>query len=792
MKKNISINISGIIFHIEEDGYENLRKYLDSVNRYFASFEDSAEILADIEGRIAEIFLARLNEGKQVITAEDVSALIATMGSVSDFKAAEEEVPVSEPSPEPRQQSQKSQSYSQARPATGPRKLYRDKNRKMLGGVCAGLGNYFNIDPVWPRILFALLMLGTSGVFLLIYIVMWIVLPETELEETTVKKMFRDPDRKVLGGVAAGIAAFFNGDVALIRFLLVVMAFFGFGIVMYIVLWIVLPEAKTITDKMRMQGEPVTLSNIESSVKKGMNEQGSAEESVLTKIILFPFRAIAAVFELLGPVFRTLFEVLRVAIGIMIALIGFCMIVAILMGFSILIGVLSPPDWSLFADGFLSAPNIPLSAIRNSVPGWMVTAAFFTVAIPSLFGILLGSSIIARKVVFNATTGWSLFVLFFLSVGVLSFSLPQFVYGFKEEGEYRTEESFVINNRTPVLRVNETGMDDYRVTSIYLRGHDGPGIRVVKRFESQGPSRKVAAENAQMVEYQVTQSDSVLVFDSNLTFKPDAKFRAQRLDIDVYLPYGQEVVVEAGLWRMVDNRDRVFFRYDYENHRIKITKDGFECVDCESFNRDQPPMIIQDQFGFENFTAVDMQGLFDARIEKGDSFAVEVDGPDDERIRYEVYVNGSTLVIDYDEKRKYFWKRGFKDENRMRVRITMPELNELDVMGAGKLVFKGFDEDEINIKITGAVTGTGNVRADRLSVSLLGASSLDLDGSGRFLQADVTGASDLRAYGYEVAHCVVDAHSASSAKVNVSETLEIDKGIASTVSHRGEAEVIRR
>src|SRR5579859_3332470 len=90
MKKTLSINVSGIIFHIEEDGYETLRKYLDSINRYFSSFEDSSEIIADIENRIAEIFLSKLNEGKQVITAEDVSQLIVIMGNVNDFKAAEE------------------------------------------------------------------------------------------------------------------------------------------------------------------------------------------------------------------------------------------------------------------------------------------------------------------------------------------------------------------------------------------------------------------------------------------------------------------------------------------------------------------------------------------------------------------------------------------------------------------------------------------------------------------------------------------------------------------------------
>src|SRR6185436_18516323 len=151
MKKNISINISGIIFHIEEDGYDTLRKYLDSVNKYFGSFEDSSEILADIEGRIAEIFLSKLNDGKQVITAVDVNNLITTMGSVSDFKAAEEqEFAAGEPARE-KTGNQQGSGYS----IPPPRKLLRDQKRKILGGVCSGLAYYFNIDSVWPRLLFA-------------------------------------------------------------------------------------------------------------------------------------------------------------------------------------------------------------------------------------------------------------------------------------------------------------------------------------------------------------------------------------------------------------------------------------------------------------------------------------------------------------------------------------------------------------------------------------------------------------------------------------------------------------
>src|SRR5882672_10173814 len=159
MKKNISINISGIIFHIEEDGYDALRKYLDSINNYFGSFEDSSEILADIESRIAEIFLSRLNEGKQVITSEDVQSLITTMGSVNDFRAAEAQEVAAGEAPK-QEQGQPGNAGSTSSGSAQPKKLFRDQKRKILGGVCAGLGHYFNVDPVWPRLLFALLVFG--------------------------------------------------------------------------------------------------------------------------------------------------------------------------------------------------------------------------------------------------------------------------------------------------------------------------------------------------------------------------------------------------------------------------------------------------------------------------------------------------------------------------------------------------------------------------------------------------------------------------------------------------------
>ncbi len=353
MKKNISINISGIIFHIEEDGYDSLRKYLDSINKYFSSFEDSSEILSDIESRMAEIFLTKLNEGKQVITLDDVNSLKVTMGSVTDFKAAEEESAADgssgyaasgSSSTGSREEQTKSGTSTQSSP---PKRLHRDGKRKVLGGVCTGMAHYFNIDPVWTRVIFALLALGSSGALILLYIILWIALPVSEdLDDLpSVKKMYRDKENKVLAGVASGLAAFAGTDVAIIRLIFVVTGIFGFGIVLYIVFWIALPEAKTITEKMEMQGEPVTLSNIENSVKKSLNEKEGQDESTLAKIILFPFRAIAAIInglaKILGPVLMVMVDVLRIGVGAIITMIGLIFMLALLFTFAIAIGVIS-------------------------------------------------------------------------------------------------------------------------------------------------------------------------------------------------------------------------------------------------------------------------------------------------------------------------------------------------------------------------------------------------------------------------------------------------------------------
>lgn len=796
MKKNISINISGIIFHIEEDGYETLRKYLDSIKRYFASFEDSSEILSDIESRIAEIFLAKLNEGKQVITAEDVSSLIATMGSVSDFKAAEEQEFAGEFG---QTQQESSHKQSQSGTSAAAKKLQRDQKRKILGGVCAGLGHYFNIDPVWPRLLFALLVLGSYGSLIIGYIILWIVLPASEdlEEEPSVKKMFRDTEKKVIGGVASGVAAFFGADIALIRVLFVIAAIFGgLGLIVYIILWIALPQAKTITERMQMQGEPVTLSNIETTVKKSLNDKEQDEESVLTKIVLFPFRLIAMVIEgitkVLGPLFKVLIDVLRVAIGILISLTGLLTIIALVMAAGVIFGFFHFSDlpWFQFPIG---ETGIPLEAFRNSFPTWTIFFAFTAVLVPALFINLIGNSIIAKRVVFNPLVGWSLFVLFFVSVIVLSISVPQMIYAFKEEGDYKVEKTFSLNGKTTVLRVNEIGLDDYDVTSLTIRGYEGTELKLVERFEAQGNTRKAAVENAQMVDYKVEQKDSILLFDSNILFKKDAKFRAQRLDMELFIPYNTLFVVEEPMWRLIDNNYMDYDGYidSNFNRTWKMTDKGFECINCER-PTEAKSLSLRDQYGLRDFKRVDLSGLFDVEIEKGDDYAVELDGTQKEKDRYDVYLSGETLVIDFDDDNNVFWKKDLFKDDKVKIKITLPDLEDLKIKGAGKLSFQGFEEDEMEIDILGAVEAEGEISVQNLTIDLTGASTLELKGRGRFMEATATGASSIKAYNYEVNEAIVEARGASSARVFVTDKLEVTKGIASSVSHRGDPQVIER
>ena len=193
MKKTVTINISGIIFSIDEDAFNKLKVYLDTIKGYFKSSDGVDEIMSDIESRIAEMLQEKINDQKQVVNIDDINEIIAVMGQPEDYIDEEETTDYNS------NYSSTSSSNSTRR----SRKLYRDKDSQVIGGVCSGLGYYLGIESIWIRL--------------------------------------------------ALIATFFT---------------FGTGILLYIILWIIIPSAETRAEKMEMRGEPINIDNIGKAVEE--------------------------------------------------------------------------------------------------------------------------------------------------------------------------------------------------------------------------------------------------------------------------------------------------------------------------------------------------------------------------------------------------------------------------------------------------------------------------------------------------------------------------------------------
>jgi len=802
MKKNISINIGGIIFHIEEDGYEKLKSYLDSVNKYFSSFEDSKEIIEDIEGRIAEIFLGRLDEGKQVINPEDVDDLISIMGTTKDFDAEIETEPV-EDQPKEEEKSEEDTGAEDAqkeKAQTGERRFFRDSKRKVLGGVASGIAHYFGIDPIWVRlIIIATLILWILGGFVLLtYIILWIAVPANDKleEDKTVKKLYRDSDDRVLGGVSSGIASYFGVDKVLVRVLFVISIFLGgAGLIAYIILWIITPEARSITEKMQMQGEPVTISNIEENVKKGLNVQ-DGEENVFVKILLFPFRLIAIIFkalgEVLGPLLKFGVEALRIFVGIFFVILGFvCMI-----SFSITLAVLLGIGGAM--EGLVHFGEFPVQYVANSFSTISIVSAYIVSMVPSLAIALLGLTIIMRKAVTRAFVGWTLFALWIFGMIGLAFSVPAMVRDFTAENDYNSEQTFEVTDAKPTLRLNDLLYDldyDYRYDAIdlRLRGHDDSTYVLDLRVESRGSTRTDAKENAKAIRYNVTQQGNDIVFDSDLTFPEGTKFRFQEVNATFYIPYGKVFRMDEELEEILINTLHLngYRSYQMEGNDWVFDEDGINCLTCKENRRGNVSYRFKsrgsgyetESYRFSDFDEVSITSMFDFEIRKGDTYSVDLEGDEDVLRKVSVEQRGDELQIEYRTNWKWWKDKDWK--RKIKIFIVMPELDHLVVKGACEGDVTGFDNDEISFRIAGASQVFADISAEYTYVDLTGASELTLIGDSENLEADIIGASKLSAFNFRVDDVDVRAIGASTAKVTANEDLEADASGASTIRYRG-------
>ena len=403
MKKTLSINIGSKVFNIDNDAYELLKKYLDSIKSYFEKIETEEDILMDIETRISEKFSSIKNYSES-LNLNDVKNIINEMGSVDDFKEIYEEYSKKEESDfnESTHKNYKNEN----------RKIYRNLDDKVIAGVASGIANYFNIDPVISRLLFLASLL--TGFGLVVYIICWIGIPGKRVGMlNSSKRLFRDGDNKILGGVAYGIANYFSIDPAIIRIIFIVSLFLGgVGFITYILLWISIPEAKTVEDKMRAKGYEVTLENIEKYVK-GAFKKKDDEENLLIKIILFPFRLIGPI---ISGVFSLLIPLLRIIISLILFVISIVLIVLMVL-FSL--GLFNLINYENFIFGSIEGAyisGIDLSIIIGELPIYLSISIILFFLVSLLVMIISVSRILLNAKNINPTTFIGL-----LFVGIILF-----------------------------------------------------------------------------------------------------------------------------------------------------------------------------------------------------------------------------------------------------------------------------------------------------------------------------------------------------------------------------------
>jgi phage shock protein PspC (stress-responsive transcriptional regulator) len=612
MKKVININFQGRVIPIEESAYEILKNYTDSLRRYFANEEGRDEIINDIENRIAELFTEELKKNQTgCITDVNVEAIIKSIGRPEDFDGDIAEASSSEKTYSSSSTSS-STSSSGSQSAFEPRgSLYRNANDKVLGGVCGGLAHYLRIDPTIVRVLFALITFGGFGSGVLLYIILWIVLPAKGMQSDIRRRLYRNPDNKVIGGVAGGISAYFNIPVWVPRVIFALpliigllnsvfrgiwgfwgfdsvphMVFSGFGgtlTLIYIILWIVIPEANTASEKLEMRGEKVDLESIKNSVQeelqgvKGRAEKFGSEFSEKAKEWGKDFsekskewgkevnersRAFSAEISpaasRAGNGFGHAIGVLFKAFFLFIAgVIVFALFVAMMAILFSGVGMFGLRNFILNGIGqnflaistlvlFMGVPIIAavvwlirrMSGMRskNNYLGYI----FGSLWLIGLFSVIFLSGLITREFKRQESIKEEV-VITSPSSGKMAVDLKPV------EGKYYGMFWFNDNDNDraeiPALSEDENSMLLNTVRIKIARSKDSSYHAYLLKFARANTSPQAEA-NAEKISFPVTQKDSILYLPKGFAISKETKFRNQQVMVVIEVPEGRQIRID--------------------------------------------------------------------------------------------------------------------------------------------------------------------------------------------------------------------------------------------------------
>jgi len=585
MKKIININLSGRVIPIEDSAYEKLQAYIESLRRYFIKEEGRDEIINDIESRVAEIMNEKIRKGANSITDDDVDEIIASMGRPEDFEAEEAEATAS--GPKSRQTSYKEEPPFVTRKRN---RLYRDSSDKILGGVCAGLANYMNVDPAIVRILFAIVTFGGFGFGFLAYILLWIVLPARDLEHYGGRRLYRNPEERVFGGVASGLAAYFKREAWTMRLLfaapillsillsIISWPFYHEGVFIpnvvfgslsgtfifaYIILWIVLPEAHSDYQRMEMRGEKVDVNTIRQNVKdraKDFSEDVKATaQNIGNKAKDFANTRGKEFASEVKEAARRTGNGFGHVIGVLFK--AFFLFIAGSIAFGLLVGLMALIFGGI---GIWPIKNFLLEGFWQNAFAWGTLFLFLAVPIVALITWLIRRMMRVRSQ--NSYLGWifgGLWTLGWVSASLFAASM---VNDFRMSNERKPPADMTITqpvNNKMIVKVSEPEIeysgtfswmsfdnrgfditeDTVRISNIKIRiemSQDSNYHVEIKKV-SRGENSNEAEIRAQKIGFNASFRDSVLDLGSGISIDKESKFRAQQVVVVIEVPVNKKI-----------------------------------------------------------------------------------------------------------------------------------------------------------------------------------------------------------------------------------------------------------
>jgi hypothetical protein len=576
----------------------------------------------------------------------------------------------------------------------------------------------------------------------------------------------------------------------------------------YLLLWIILPEAKTVTEKAQMQGKPLTLSGIENSLKNSLQPDGAnQEESPLVRLILLPVRLVSQILvvlsRVLGPIMNALLVVVRVFAGVLLIVIAASGIVALVSLLGASLGLIQDAN-------FINLNNVPTNFFFSDFPVIGKIAGFMAGLIPCVFLIILGLGLLTKKFFMRASVGWTMFAVFLLSGFIFLFCIINYQKNFEQDGTYVSEKTFpAANYQTISLDANKIKGGFDNDMDLEIESYNGSDIKLVQQFSAEGRSEEDAVKNAQMIAYRAVQKDSSLTLDNGLTYKPNAIFREQHLSLKLRLPEGKQYRITEDLARMLpeSNFDANYSNEQISRHLWTIKSNIFSCVTCtasdsaevaernsyghDTDRNDHEASFLKnaDEFGASarklnatSFRKVSVVGPFYVKIVQGKTFEVNArgDATDLNEMRYEV--EGGELKI---YPRKSGFNLGRRNIDRIYVSVVMPDLSEVTLVGASTAEILDFSPNNFTLNQTGATQSFVRTNARNLEINLTGASEAVVEGNTDNLEADVVGGCELNATKLVASNANLDVTGGSEAHVHVTRKLRGDVTGGSELTYSG-------